>query len=327
MAPHIRPAGGWLLMDRRSSVLDRVTRGDVVVFDAGDGPAVKRIVGVAGDTVSIRAGDVWIARNGGRSERVERSEGVRVSQRTRVFPAADARLAPSERSEVVVAGDMIREVRPSASPASVDLVFGASNDARIKDNGVGEGGVSIGGEHDVSDVRVLVRDVLLPSVDSAFSIIHSLPSDSVAVEVRRSGLTVVRTESGDVRRVNFPGVPLRGITLDTYDGFVRVGIEDGAEIRWLWTEPRDTSQLGASRIGFRVQGGLDSAGPIFVDRDVHYVPTRQQVSGVLNETAVFVPEGYFFLLGDQPGASRDSRDYGCVARSKFVGKLISFLGW
>ena len=39
-----------------------------------------------------------------------------------------------------------------------------------------------------------------------------------------------------------------------------------------------------------------------------------------------VPPGRMAILGDNPGASRDSRDYGLVAQDRLVGVVVRALG-
>jgi signal peptidase I len=55
-------AGNRLLVNRAAYLLGQPKRGDIVVLDCPDapGPCVKRIVGLPGETVELRGGDVWI---------------------------------------------------------------------------------------------------------------------------------------------------------------------------------------------------------------------------------------------------------------------------
>jgi signal peptidase I len=58
--------GQYVLVDRISHTWSAYTRGQVVVFqppsgvESGDYPFIKRVIGVAGDTVSIRDGAVYV---------------------------------------------------------------------------------------------------------------------------------------------------------------------------------------------------------------------------------------------------------------------------
>ena len=64
MVPTLRP-GQHLLVDKLTPRFDDYSRGDVVVFrppetDMDDTPFIKRIIGVAGDRVEIRGGNVIV---------------------------------------------------------------------------------------------------------------------------------------------------------------------------------------------------------------------------------------------------------------------------
>lgn len=59
--------GQYVLIDKLTPGLTGYARGDIVVFrppavagDTDDTPYIKRVLGVAGDTVEIRTGGVWV---------------------------------------------------------------------------------------------------------------------------------------------------------------------------------------------------------------------------------------------------------------------------
>lgn len=59
--------GQYVLIDKLTPGLAGYARGDIVVFrpppvpgDTDDTPYIKRVIGVAGDTVEIRRGGVWV---------------------------------------------------------------------------------------------------------------------------------------------------------------------------------------------------------------------------------------------------------------------------
>ena len=64
---HSFQPGDYVLVDKLSPRFDDYKRGDVIVFspppgfeDGGTTPFIKRVIGVAGDTVAIHDGEVWV---------------------------------------------------------------------------------------------------------------------------------------------------------------------------------------------------------------------------------------------------------------------------
>ena len=64
---HSFQPGDYVLVDKLSPRFDDYKRGDVIVFSpppgyeaGGTTPFIKRVIGVAGDTVSIHDGQVWV---------------------------------------------------------------------------------------------------------------------------------------------------------------------------------------------------------------------------------------------------------------------------
>ena len=72
--------GQYVLVDKLTPRFDDYSRGDIIVFrprgsDADQTPYIKRVIGVAGDTVEIRGGRVHV--NGQRSTRPTSMTGRR----------------------------------------------------------------------------------------------------------------------------------------------------------------------------------------------------------------------------------------------------------
>jgi signal peptidase I len=108
MQPTLEPQDR-LLVDRLTPRWNAYARGDIIVFappsphDAHAKAFVKRVIGIAGDTVFIESGQVWIAPDGGAPRRVDEPYVSTGPTLPRGEGAATSWVVPS--NELFVLGD------------------------------------------------------------------------------------------------------------------------------------------------------------------------------------------------------------------------------
>lgn len=109
------------------------------------------------------------------------------------------------------------------------------------------------------------------------------------------------------------------------DGDVVLILESGITIQRddIVVAKTDFGDVIKRVVGIPGDGILVKDGVVYVNgvaEGVGRAPVTLE-AGVAGSTYV-VPEGCYFLMGDNRGNSRDSRDYGAVSRSSVRGKVV-----
>ncbi len=326
MWPALQGGADYVIVDRLSARFSAPARFDVCVFAHSDGDGnshlyVKRVIGVSGDRMDFRGGDIVLEDGHGGMSIVQRPPDLVDAQMFRVFPPDGAWLSMlrvaggSARGE---AGALSIQPEPGGM-ATVDLLPGGGVDRRcFRDDHMGPDGRIVPGRNVVPDIRVDLGGVELGG--GGLRISHELEGGEVRrVEIDPTGIAILGgTPESETRRGFFPGACVgTGIRIETVDGVFRVSRREGTGWRELFSEPRDTATYG-SFSGLRIQarGGAITMRALEVLRDVHYGWASENVSG-----AVVVPSGKLFLVGDNVPVSIDSRDaaFGPIPLSSVVG--------
>lgn len=292
---------------------------------------VKRLAGFPGETVRIEGGDLFVTPAGAAVP--ERRPVARTPERIRQM------FRPVSRFEPGAAGDGAFRIPAGAAVEDGTVVLRAGPR--------GEGGEEEGVLRYVEFVRddwwdeqgrrhqgeSAVNDTALAAVVTALD-----PTTEVAVKLREKGdIFVLRLSTREAARLlrvtgtreepiaAQPTVPSRlpaGVP-------VRVLFANVDDRLLLWQDDRlvlDVPYQGNRRVigvnernepAVEVESGAARLTEIEVLRDVYY--TERDCEFAVR-APLTVPEGEYFLLGDNSVNSRDSRHFGPVPRSRFVGR-------
>jgi signal peptidase I len=338
-------------------------RWDIAVFHyPGPGDKkdyVKRIAGLPGEKIMIRRGDIYangvIARKPPEVQAQvwirEYDMALQKTNPTPVWLKGDGKRSALPRiPKEVVAIDKANHLTltPDGSNEAVfarvvDLAHNVYRDCSINNslpyNGDSNEFVAVG------DIRI-EADVVASGTGELMAVIRSDSSiyrARFAVGKGKSALfenDVVRDETSACL---VPGQRQR-IAFEHYDGVMFMYI-NGQKVAQYVPEPQTIPPLldnfgKGSGFEFAVNGASADFSEIKLSRDIYYTDRAENSSiGALKPTEKVygldtnkempngetIPDGSYFMLGDNSTSSSDSRFWGWVKRSEIVGK--SFLVW
>lgn len=317
-------AGDWLRLRRGLPERD-----ELVIFHEPDSGklGVKRVVGMPGDRVQVLGGDVLLdgkvyqrrlhsvtdlvpllddaGESAARRMHFEgdamevTADGWTVNGRARAFldtpPNGGYLLRGEKRDAVQPASDLGLEVeyQLNSSNSSLELIL-------RKGQSVFTASLAGGGRHLIlkrqdgaeGEEEVLLRKELLRAEDSEDVAVHR--GGTAFFTIADQGLTVVL--NGEVFLDHLPFAPPKPLSL--------TGI------------PADFPQVEHAGVGGY---GMVEIGRIRLGRDV----LRQSGGTFATGVGLQLADGQYFLLGDHPAASRDSRHYGAVSDELIVGTVAA----
>ncbi len=292
--------GDRILVDKVGYLLGRPSRFDIVVFkyplDETEN-YIKRLVGLPGETLTIRDGDLWID-----GKIARKPESVQDDLFFEVYPGpgpgSERERERAATSRWSLPGGSWRRIEGGFEVRAPERESLAEYGPRITDAYPwrAEGY----GPHEVGDVRLSFEvtpragRVLAEIVDNAR--LHRLV---LAVGEGRSFVL-----SGGVR-LDLPGVVLppgkaSEVSFANVDDALLLGIA-GKEFRFEYTGPEDIDHT-RDAVRFGVENGEASFTGIRLYRDVYWVD-----EGVCE--GVKIPPGHYFMLGDNSRDSKDSRKW------------------
>ena len=328
---HGADAGGdWVLV--RYGRGDTIQRYDLVVIvpDGESEPYVKRVLGLPGELVELRGGDLWI------DDRIHRSEAglpvpITIFDDTRHDFAVDWRLG--ERWSAGEAGwELDASDVPSGAAAGLAFLrLGLSDHFDVPGVGRAEGRVDVADGRLEFDVEVL---------SGAFVLRAGLRERGDEFEVRidpstdgPGRLTLLRrSPAGDeelgTAEVGF-GAGRHRIGFENVGDLLVVELDGRRVLEHAYDgnrfHPRDDAKSGMSlptdRIFLGGRGGRARFSGIRVLRDLHYTPRGEFA---VQEALQLGPDE-LFLLGDNSRDSRDGRDWGPTPLSAVVGRPLRVL--
>ena len=346
---HGDPRGGdRILVNRLASTPER---GDIWVFDGWGVDRtnfVKRCMGLPGDELLIRGGDLYVngrlLRKRGRlyddlmfpwwsllgewrgvqaevaeddaNEEDEASEDELNRVLNEEFKdALTTRFAvPSGRWSLLSDGTFVAE-RFSGGDSVLRLTERVSDD--VYDDDPGDGDDSESGYDDVADLRVSLT-VTLDHPDSEVIVRLSRGAQRTDAVLRVGSPIVVRVDDEDVLElataVPALGTPIE-LRLANVDAVVRIDAGGASAEHDLPQPEYPTTTAPAGSFESRVTSGGAQIRVVSIERDVHWTSDDASEHWSLGEDE-------FFMLGDNSGNSRDSREHGTVHRSRLIGRPL-----
>jgi len=321
---HGDPANGdKILVNTLHYTFEDPERFEVVVFEreGQDQNLIKRIAGLPGEELDIREGDLWI-------------------------DGEIARKPPAVQEELLVPvfvknRDVLGEVEGDARSGL--LAFIQTGDEWTEDgrrftgNAGAEGYASLGYGRTIVDEYpggsrrdngAVVGDLSLRFKVRPEEKVHVVGAVlrecrdhfEVRIPVGAEGATVLLRNKEEVARAEDLRFELGGerrIRFENIDNRVRL-VVDGEErlvyeVEEPSTEPGDT--VPAAELGFR--GGIATFRDVELYRDIHYYRKDSRI-----DLPTRIPEGEYFMLGDNSATSADSRNWGPIPRSQFIGRPL-----
>jgi signal peptidase I len=316
-------------------------RFDLVVIHSPDGtkPLVKRVCGLPGDQgLRIHDGDIFLGR-----ERLPTTV-----PRPPLIPLYDERLEPEEFFERRLDGSVRREqgawvVDGAATPPGSLLSF----HPELRDGYIDREGRYVPGLVEVNDARIelefalselcpgaSVRLLLIEEGDVFQALVTLAEAGRASVELQR-GLALPEGGSADPTRVtsiasaeaSLAAGEQYDLALSNVDNHVRLSSRalrvelatSYAENRPWPVELSPGRRSRGPRVRFGAEGGTARFSGVRILRDLYYT----QDGGLGCDEPLSLGPSDYFLLGDNSAASTDSRHFGPVKGSRFLGRPLA----
>jgi signal peptidase I len=320
--------GDRILVDKWAYLFSEPARWDVLVFRYPLNRSkhfIKRLAGLGGEWLKIHEGDVWTRRDPKERWRIAtKRRRVREELYVPVYPPTAVRRGDESRrlSQLWDPGEAwtldeagaFRFRGGDAAPLVLRKGIGSRTEATSL--GLGGEGQSMGDAR----FRLRVRPVEAATVTLSW---QREDGESTVLTLSQEGvpdvstLVVRRGETEWSRPFAARLVPGRptAVELECLDGEVYVHL-DGEEVLHLDVERElvDRAVFSGSTQRFQVtaRGGAVEIDDVRIDRDIYY--TSEGMNLLDDGEGLKVPEGHYFMLGDNSPASSDSRKwtYRCV---------------
>ena len=316
--------GDRILVDKWAYLTSGPERWDVIVFRYPlnwSKHFIKRVAGLGGEWIKTGYGDIWTRTSEDEPWRIAtKRRRVRDELYLPVYPPEpdeyDARPPPEPSRYWEVEGGWSVEDHQTLRFAGGD----AGSAVFLKRIGRKTGPTSHSMEGDgdlVRDVRIVLT--LTPEAASAFTLSWRTAKDRTAeVRLAPAGATEgsrVSTRRADGEPVvkaldaRLPAGRTTSVELECVDGGVHVHV-DGTEVAHL-DEARTIDEIKdiqdfEQELELTAEGGALLVRDVRIERDVYY-RAKEMYELSSGGTGVRVPEGHYFMLGDNTDSSSDSR--------------------
>jgi signal peptidase I len=323
MQPTLMGDGGVydrLAVDKLSYRFRDPLRWEVVVFRhplERSMDMVKRLVGMPGEELEIRGGDVWVRPDGGDAWRIpERSRAVQQETWKRV-PSGPASWTSKQGAWSASASELVarqpgRALFRDGEPIRDEYLDGYPEAVRDALGTRSRGGKNLVGDLRLScEVRVEASCAELALVLTEGRRVYrfTLPGPAGAESTGTGAIELVTPEpanGGAPHRVEAAGGAPRlragrwtRVAAQNLDDRLSLEI-DGEIVAELDITPAANS---SATLALEVAGGGATFGELTVSRDIFYV------SEDVHTSSVAIPAGYYLMLGDNTQDSADSRDW------------------
>ncbi len=305
-----------------------IARGDVVVIlpEGHDEPMVKRVLGLPGEKIALRDGDVWIDGKILRTSEVLPVPIPIFEHGSHDF-ATDFRV-PANWSKTAIGWQV-----DASAIAPADLSACSFMRLGLKDHYLAPDGTRVPGSDYVGDGMLechvkfvtegFVARLGLVEGGDRFEIHLRRTGDSLAsATLLRNGQTVKEGQmpwNEGTHELRFSNVNNRL----TFEGDGEILLQEDYEENLPLgpMDPKAGTSKDSDRVYLGGHGGVGGISGIRVLRDLHYTPLGEH--GVLD--SVPLGPGEIFLLGDNSRESRDGREWGPTPLSAVIGRPTSVL--
>ena len=312
-----KKGGDRLWIDRTAFSMRRPYRWELVVTRCPvDGQlCVKRIVGLPGETVTIKQGDVWVdgrrvVKRLEQQRRLRQAVFCRSELRDWWQPAPESSWKKDQgrwRSTGADSG-WLTYMLPEGLPLTDDIAYNASLSRRlslvsdwmlsckVSVQGKGELMLRVDGGAQTWDVTIRPSNgqLQLSSDDKVVQVSRILPS------------TTNRLLTGEVL-----------LELSTFDRRLLLALD--GKVVWTYSLQEEETQLGIKQPVALAGRRMDlTLRELTLYRDVYF--SKQPVGVKQVETLVSLEANEYYLLGDNPPVSLDSRVWGPVSGTLFMGR-------
>ncbi len=309
-------------------------RWELTVFDYpyGDKNYIKRLVGLPGETVSIREGNVYID-----GEIARKPSAI---QQEVWIPVLDTRwvgengigkwwqCVDGKRNWTVdnESGYLQLDATDSGSP-----VF-AKYARPIRDFYAYNGIHNIdgrSGRNKVNDIKIEVDAVALETADEASIDFRIAGGDhyfhvEIPVGSARSAAEAALYKDGEKIKTSLVPEIEEGeevsVAIERYDRTLVVRLDGKEKIRYLYG-PARTKERYEQFVGIGAKGLKAKIKGVRLFRDIYYLPGTNDISG----TEYFLDDDSYFMLGDNSPYSSDSREWENhrVPHDKLIGRAFA----
>jgi len=323
--------GHKILVNKFSYTFGEPQRFDVIVFKFPGKPwrnYIKRLVGLPGETLEVRNGDLWVdGRLARKPDRVQDSIWIPVHDAAYPREQGPPRWRPLvEQGDQADAWSVDSDgVKAVCYPKDSDPTWLAYSRKIFDDYGYNRG-FGTHSDH-VADLRVRARVTPRAGATVRLALVETSPGGKQRVVAARfpvgSGEGDYAIEVDGREEVRIPGralAPDRAaeVALSYADDRARLLVDGETVI--AWEDPYGPEITEDSSVRVAASGAETVFEQLRIDRDVYYRRSSSYGKFDPSNDPLMVPEGSYFVMGDNSPNSEDGRKWGFVREGHMIGR-------